>query len=320
MVATRETEVYRRTRQGDKLDPKQREELARPYLPREPSSDPEDVPSAGLLRRALRRLAPVRAFVRNQIHLLIFTIMHTFFSFYIVVRQTYNATLDHIFATLYYHHRTPELIKRDVQDLDRLPEHLSVILSLDDAANSSSSAARGRRVGTTELERLMDEVAEIAAWCACADIPMLSIYEPTGRLKRYMPSLSNAVSSKLRAYFGPKHPNLQLGAPHMGTYFNGELLDKTHPSTSDSVAPPSANLSLLLISSEDGRESVVDLTKTLAEMSQRGKISASDINLTLVDAELTENVMDEPDLLILFDSEVRLRAYPPWQLRLTEIL
>jgi hypothetical protein len=26
----------------------------------------------------------------------------------------------------------------------------------------------------------MDEVAEIAAWCACVGIPMLSVYEKTG--------------------------------------------------------------------------------------------------------------------------------------------
>jgi dehydrodolichyl diphosphate syntase complex subunit NUS1 len=79
------------------------------------------------------------------------------------------------------------------------------------------------------------------------------------------------------------------------------------------------NLSILLISAEDGRDSIVDLTKTLAEMSQRSKISANDINVELVDAELTESVMEEPDLLVLFGPTVELSGYPPWQVRLTEI-
>lgn len=34
--------------------------------------------------------------------------------------------------------------------------------------------------GGAGLEALVDEVAEISAWCACVGIPMLSIYEKTG--------------------------------------------------------------------------------------------------------------------------------------------
>lgn len=34
--------------------------------------------------------------------------------------------------------------------------------------------------GGAGLEALVDEVAEIAAWCACVGIPMLSVYERTG--------------------------------------------------------------------------------------------------------------------------------------------
>jgi dehydrodolichyl diphosphate syntase complex subunit NUS1 len=79
------------------------------------------------------------------------------------------------------------------------------------------------------------------------------------------------------------------------------------------------HLSVLLLSAEDGRDSLVDLTKTLAEMSQRSKLSSNDISVDLVDAELSESVMDEPDLLVLFGPMVELSGYPPWQVRLTEI-
>ena len=63
----------------------------------------------------------------------------------------------------------------------------------------------------------------------------------------------------------------------------------------------------------------MDLTKTLTEMSQHRKLSANDISQDLVDAEITESVMPEPDLLLLFTPTVRLQGYPPWQARLTEI-
>ena len=63
----------------------------------------------------------------------------------------------------------------------------------------------------------------------------------------------------------------------------------------------------------------MDLTKTLAEMSQRGKLSSDDISLNLIDTEITESIMGEPDLLVLFGPHISLQGYPPWQVRLTEI-
>ena len=54
-------------------------------------------------------------------------------------------------------------------------------------------------------------------------------------------------------------------------------------------------------------------------MAQRSKLSPNDISLDLIDAEITESVMGEPDLLILFSPDVELQGYPPWQVRLTEI-
>ncbi len=79
------------------------------------------------------------------------------------------------------------------------------------------------------------------------------------------------------------------------------------------------HLSVLLLSSEDGRSTLIDLTKTLTEMAQRNKLSPNDISLDLIDAEITESVMGEPELLILFGPDLELQGYPPWQVRLTEI-
>lgn len=108
-------------------------------------------------------------FLRTQLHILVFTIIHTLFSLYIRIRQTYHVLIDRIFAILYYHHRAPELIKQDVRGLSRLPQHLSVILEL-----------KGEERGAAGIKGLMDEVAEISAWCACVGIPILSVYEKTG--------------------------------------------------------------------------------------------------------------------------------------------
>ena len=81
-----------------------------------------------------------------------------------------------------------------------------------------------------------------------------------------------------------------------------------------------SHLTVLLLSATDGRDTIVDLTKTLAEMAQKESLHPDNISPELIDVELTEAVSDEPDLLILFSPKVVLKGYPPWQLRLTEIL
>ena len=162
MVLSKETQIYRQDvrQQGAFLTPKQREDLLKPYLPISP-------PMAPVTQKRMSQ--PVRSFARNQIHLFVFTIIHAIFSIYIRIRQTYHIVLDRIFAILYYHHRAPELIRQDVKKLSRLPEHLSIILEL-----------KGEERGAAGLGALMDEVAEISAWCTCVGIPTLSVYEKTG--------------------------------------------------------------------------------------------------------------------------------------------
>jgi len=54
-------------------------------------------------------------------------------------------------------------------------------------------------------------------------------------------------------------------------------------------------------------------------MAQDNKLSPRDISTELIDAEITESVMGEPDLLIIFGDRILLDGYPPWQIRLTEI-
>lgn len=54
-------------------------------------------------------------------------------------------------------------------------------------------------------------------------------------------------------------------------------------------------------------------------MSQSHKLSPPDVSQELIDAEISESVMGEPDLLLLFGEKVQLEGYPPWQVRLTEI-
>lgn len=145
-----------------------------PYLPppnrsRSPHPEAINLNGASPGRHERKHSLGVRRFLLRQYYQLVFVIIHVFFSIYIRLRQAYHAVANRIYSIYYYHHRTPELIRRDVKGLRKLPKHLSVILTLDD---------QGRR--GAGLERLLNEVADVAAWTASAGIPQLSVYEKTG--------------------------------------------------------------------------------------------------------------------------------------------
>ncbi|KAL2352290.1 Decaprenyl diphosphate synthase-like protein [Cryomyces antarcticus] len=287
---------------GRPLTVQEREEILRPYLPRSPRTSSRAKAPASTARRTStkpHRRKPMRDFLNNQLHVLVYTAIHTLFSIYVRLRRVCHAIIDRVFAILYYHHRTPELIKKDVKGLSRLPQHLSVILDFNEDGHNGSG-----------LEDLVNDVCEIAAWSASAGIPILSIYERTGVLKNYIPQTHRSICRTFQAYFGRHKPTLSLRAPHLPSF---------SPPSSPSAGSTPGHLSILLLSADDGRNTLVDLTKTLAEMSQRGKISPADISPELIDAEISESVVGEPDLLVLFGPDVELKGYPPWQIRLTEI-
>lgn len=211
--------------------------------------------------------------------------------------------------------------------LSRIPQHLSVILRFKAEEDGG-------------LEALMDEVAELCAWSTAAGIPLLSVYEKSGILKTYMPSLQELIIQKLTSYFGPEssRPTLRLYAPNLPPVTPSPHLT-LQPTTNGSHHPTRLHLDLLLLSATDGRDTLVDLTRTLTEMAQAGKIRPKDITLDLINTEIVattafpgtetngsgerlpsaDSSPGEPDLLIVFGPYVKLDGYPPWQIRLSEI-
>lgn len=173
MVSQKDREILRAElrSKNNKLNAAEREKLLKPYLP-----DPAELSSASqrsrastassYQRRQKTRKTPIRTFLKSQVHHLTYALTHIIFGIVVRLLQAYHAVVDRIFAIVYHHHRTPELIRKDVRGLKRIPQHLSVIVNLhaeDDA-----------------LAVLTDEVAELAAWSACAGISQLSVYEKTG--------------------------------------------------------------------------------------------------------------------------------------------
>ncbi|KAF2201756.1 di-trans,poly-cis-decaprenylcistransferas-like protein [Delitschia confertaspora ATCC 74209] len=309
------TAFHRNMMNGKHLTPREREELLKPFLPDELSDSSLDSPNKPSTRRqqSSSDSKSKPSLFKHWLFVLTYTVIHAIFSVYFRFRRAYHLVVNKVISLIYYHHRTPEFIQRDVRKLQRLPAHVSVLLDFHESDEDQGSAG---------LEGLVNDVCEIVAWCACAGIPFLSVYEKRGILKNCIPQTHDSISSTLESYFGStRKPTLALRAPHIPSY--SPPITPPRPSTPSSphsdTKPAPNHINVLLLSSNDGRDTMVDLTKTLAEMAQKDSLNPQDISTDLIDIELTEAVSGEPDLLILFSPTVELKGYPPWQLRLTEI-
>jgi dehydrodolichyl diphosphate syntase complex subunit NUS1 len=135
-----------------------------------------------------------------MLHLLLHFILSTVFGIYIRIRKLYHALFDRLSSVLNYHHRTPErthdhehlrdqlrikpltdlpVIARDVKSLARLPKHLSVVLSLPPDQKDVNLLLN-------RLDGLIHDACEIAAWTTAAGIPVLSIYERSGKSPSFL--------------------------------------------------------------------------------------------------------------------------------------
>ena len=335
--STTDTGVYRQdvATKGNTMSVEERRELLERYMP-DPSQMQEAKSQSA--KNGRPRIAPrrrIRPFIKQQIHLLLYLTIQLVFGIYIRIRQIASALFQKFIAVRHYHHRTPAYICKDLKNLSRLPQHLSVIIKYDSSSDDG-------------LETLLDEVAELSAWSVAAGIPVLSVYEKSGILKQYMPALQEIVQQKLVIYFGagPATPSLRVFAPNhsSSSAHSSPRLQPVSKGTNGHVQANDQHIDILLLSESDGRATLVDLTRTLAEMAQAHKLRPKDITIELVDAEISattsipailEHNSDqsrntvkraekvgsaaEPDLLIVFAPHIKLDGYPPWQVRLTEI-
>ncbi|CAN6675017.1 dehydrodolichyl diphosphate synthase complex subunit Nus1p [Trichomonascus vanleenenianus] len=221
-----------------------------------------------------------------QVFYFVSSLIHWFTAYY------HNLRIKLMMLT-YHHNKTPLLIRNDVRKLSKIPQHVAVIVDLDDYSAYSDP-----------LSALMSDAGEIAAWSIGSGIATLSIYERTAELKREpKPSVEKAIQRKLESYFGAQD------CPEFVIKYPGD-------------EPPRAEedkFVIYLLAQEDGRETIVTLTRTLSDLAIEHKIRARDLSVETIDQQLTSMLFPEPDLLVLFSPYIDLQGFPPWQIRLSEI-
>ncbi|KAF5094073.1 hypothetical protein D0Z03_002198 [Geotrichum reessii] len=190
--------------------------------------------------------------------------------------------------------RTPDLILKDISSLPKLPRHIAAILKLDGKNKADS------------LDDLLVKTSDLAYWVISSGASILTIYERNGVLKALDPNdLKRRINKKLEQYYGANVPVLKINIPPLADNHS----DDNEPGV----------FVINLISKEDGRKSVVKLTRELSSRVATKTLTPKDITISFVDAELSHNEFEEPDLLYVFDRRLDLDGFPPWQIRLSEI-
>ena len=250
----------------------------------------------------------------QQFYTTLLFLIHFIYIIYYRCRRLFRRTVSKVWAVLYYPRgQFAYFIRTDARKLRKRPQHLAIILA--DHSDMSMEA----------FDLTFRQICKVSGWCYCAGINSLTLYERSGILKQRSATIFRAVQSHISrlAVVGAK-PSVFVHRPHALDAPNLDQLKAQEP-----------DLIINCISESDGRESLVDLTRTLAEMAQLGRFSAANVSQELIDAQingitshdmslvkltLVGTDISEPDLLISFGPDFVLQGFPPWQLRLTELL
>lgn len=135
---------------------------------------------------------------------------------------------------------------------------------------------------TNESDRLdLDSVAKLLSWCKQLGVKHITLYDDRGKLKSSQKELYKYFEYRM-SLLGYEKPISHIGG-------------------------------LNIIDKRDGRQKFVEDIRHLLV-----KLEPEDIDLNSMQSSVGWSV--DPELLISFGSPLCLHGFPPWQLRLTEIL
>lgn len=237
----------------------------------------------------------------------ILTLFFLIYSIYSLYEYAINRSKIYFLSMAYKPNDDPSVINADINKLPKIPQRLSTILSY----KSEQEEGGG-------IEGLCNDGASIAAWCVSSGIPSLSIYEVNGILKKAIPEFSKAIFLKFESYFGTDSvPNFLIKVPHLNLSYSG--VDGVLINNINENCETDYQIEISLLSKVDGRSTIVELTKVMAQLTKSGELKKSDITIKFLDHELKQLIGEEPDLIILFQPYLDLQGFPPWHIRLSEM-
>lgn len=230
--------------------------------------------------------------------------LYIVYGFFRYGEYQYNKMRLRIYNIIYNPSNTPQLIRQDVIKLAKIPKRLAAILEVKPVGDVGGG-----------LKGLLNDGSKMVCWTVSAGIKHLTLYDYDGVLQKNVQDFRNEIHVKLAKYYGPSNvPKYAIRIPHSNKVFYNKDDVTEHITKEDKKVA----IEISLLSIRDGRETIVDLTKTMADLCKSNDLKVSDITIQLVDSELTQLVGPEPDLLLYFGPSLDLQGFPPWHIRLTE--
>ena len=117
-------------------------------------------------------LEPSTSTIRKQFDFILLWILQSITIIYLYVIASKNSVVYYLFGLWYDWHSWPwcakYMIEWDVSKLHKIPRHVAVILD------------QRRMKREYDGDDMVQRATELAVWCGCAGIPVVTIYEPTG--------------------------------------------------------------------------------------------------------------------------------------------
>lgn len=255
-------------------------------------------------------------------------IFYILFGAYVSLQSIYHRIQLRYLSVTYHQNRSPELISQDVSKFTKIPRIIGAVLRYKDSNEEGGG-----------LEGLLNETSDLAAWCIGSSIEGLIIYERRGILKTLpMDEVKKIIDKKLEKYFGADNvPTIKLNLPYTSASYsdNSTLVAKEEEEGQEEATTTNTNgssttngnaaqnapvdLQITFLGLEDGRQSIVDLARSCAQLAKEKKLKVEDISVSSLDHELKTLVCEEPDLIYVFGPRLDLDGFPPWHMRLSEI-
>ena len=117
-------------------------------------------------------LEPSASPVRRRFDFLLLWILQTFTAWYLTLVSWKHRLVYACWGLWYDWHAWPRcgptMIQRDIAGFDKLPRHVAVILG------------EKRALRKYDADEMVSRVVDVATWCACAGIFIVTVYEATG--------------------------------------------------------------------------------------------------------------------------------------------
>ncbi|QRV76612.1 hypothetical protein RhiJN_04627 [Ceratobasidium sp. AG-Ba] len=223
---------------------------------------------------------------------------------------------------------------------DKIPKHIALVLAHGDAQK------RHGQLYVQDIKAMLESVLRVVEWCQAVGVGKLTVYDREGVLE------SNA--SYLRRKLIPTQPAMEpknslkpaklvsypltppaSDASTEATEADSDLEDNKITLGMTQFAVPSSSpesqpLHLNIISDKDGRTEVALCARQIAAFQRDQKTPLDSASLFQLDINTLDAVLEaklqSPDMLLVhsmspgvFKRPLELHAFPPWQIRLTEM-